>query len=138
MEIKKSDLLSTLRDLGIAPGDLLLTHSSYKSLAGAAGSPEDVARTLVDVVGPGGSSFVPTFNYGELPWDIATTRSLAGIISDTFRKLPGAIRSNHPTHPLAGIGPDAAEILADHRIVHPFGPASPVWRLWERNAWILL
>jgi aminoglycoside 3-N-acetyltransferase len=138
LEIKTPDLLSMLHDLGIASGDLLLTHSSYKSLAGAAGPPEAVARTLVDAVRPGGSSFVPTFNYGELPWNIATTRSLAGIITETFRKLPGAVRSDHPTHPLAGIGPAAAEILAGHKAVRPFGPASPVWRLWERNAWVLL
>lgn len=134
----KNSILSALRDLGVAPGDLLLTHSSYKSLAGAAGSPEDVARALIVAVGPAGSGFVPTFNYGELPWDIHSTRALTGIIPETFRKLPGVLRSNHPTHSLAGIGPAADEILADHEKVNPFGPDSPVWRLWEANAWILL
>ena len=138
MEIKTPDILATLRDLGIAPGDSLLTHSSYKSIGGVAGGPETVARALIDIVGSEGGSFVPTFNYGELPWQIDQTPALTGIIPETFRKVPGVLRSNHPTHSVAGIGPAAVAILADHEKVDPFSPNSPIFRLWQSNAWVLL
>ena len=138
MEIKTSDIFNGLRDLGIAPGDLLLTHSSYKSLRPVASGPETIARALIDVVGPDGGSFVPTFNYGELPWQTDQTLALTGIIPETFRKLPGVLRSNHPTHSVAGTGSAAASVLANHDAADPFGENSPVFRLWQANAWILL
>jgi aminoglycoside 3-N-acetyltransferase len=138
LEIKASDILATLSDLGIAPGDLLLAHSSYKSLGDVAGGPETVARGLIDIVGSESGSFVPTFNYGELPWQIGQTPALTGIIPETFRKLPGILRSNHATHSVAGFGHAAANILAGHDSVDPFGKDSPIFRLWQTNAWVLL
>jgi aminoglycoside 3-N-acetyltransferase len=138
LEIKTPDILATLRDLGIAPGDSLLTHSSYKSIGDVVGGPETVAQALIDIVGLEGDSFVPTFNYGELPWQIDQTPALTGIIPETFRKLPGVHRSNHATHSIAGIGPAAAKILAAHDSVDPFGKDSPIFRLWQANAWVLL
>src|SRR5207249_1241905 len=83
--------------------------------------------------------FVPTFNYGQVPFDAATTRSFDGIISEFFRQLPGAKRSLHPTHPLTGVGPAADEILREHDASRGvFAEGSPFWKLWEHNAWILL
>jgi aminoglycoside 3-N-acetyltransferase len=93
---------------------------------------------LVAAVSPGGAAFVPTFNYGELPFEVNETRSLTGAITEEFRKLPGAKRSLHPTHPVAGTGSEVVEILAGHERTTPFGQASPLWRLWKRGAWVLL
>jgi aminoglycoside N3'-acetyltransferase len=116
----------------------MIVHSSFKSLGGVEGGPGTVAQALVDAVSPRGSVFVPTFNYGRDPYDPATAPSCDGIITEVLRKLPGAVRSLHPTHPIAGIGPDAPSVLRDHDKAHPFGVGSPCWRLWERDAWILL
>ena len=124
--------------MGVRPGDLLLAHSSLKSFGAVDGGAEAVADALVRSVAPGGTVFVPTFNFAKLPWDLATTASLTGAITEAFRHRPGAVRSNHPTHALAGIGPEAEAILADHESKHPFGEDSPLWRLWQRNAWVLL
>lgn len=116
----------------------MIVHSSFKSLGPVEGGPLSVAHALTDAVSAGGSVFVPTFNYGNDPYDPATARSYDGIITEFFRKLPGAMRSLHPTHPIAGFGPDAPTLLRDHDKAQPFGVGSPCWRLWERNAWVLL
>src|SRR5205823_2709915 len=99
---------------------------------------QTAAQALIDVVSPGGSIFMPTFNYGELAYDAITTPSLTGAITETFRKLPDVARSDHPTHPMAGFGPDAANILREHRPLNVFGVGSPLWRLWQRKAWVML
>jgi aminoglycoside 3-N-acetyltransferase len=138
LEIKSEDIFCTLRELGIASGDLLLTHSSYKSIGGVKDGPADVVRALTEAVGSDGGCFVPTFNYGELPWQRDQTRSLTGIITETFRQMPGVIRSNHPTHSVGGVGSMAEEILAGHENINAFGEESPIWRLWKNNAWVLL
>src|SRR3954447_18018586 len=138
--IRPEQILDTIRAMGVRGGDLLMAHTSYKSFGAAiAGGPTAVAQALVDVVAPGGSVFVPTFNYGQVPYDPAITRSFDGAVSEAFRQLPGAMRSPHPTHPLAGVGRDAAEIIREHDAnAGVFASGSPFWKLWQRNAWVLL
>jgi aminoglycoside N3'-acetyltransferase len=136
--ITRDQVVTAIRSLGVGPDELMIVHSSYKSLGGVDGGPTAVAQALTDAVSPGGSVVVPTFNYGNDVYDPATAPSCDGVITEHFRKLPGAVRSLHPTHPIAGIGPNAQEIVVDHDKAHPFGAGSPCWRLWERNAWVLL
>jgi aminoglycoside 3-N-acetyltransferase len=138
MPVTRQQIVAAIRSLGVRPGDLIIVHSSFKSLGPVEGGPLTVAEALVDSVCPGGSVFVPTFNYGNDAYDPVTAPSYDGIITEFFRKLPGATRSLHPTHPIAGIGPDAPTLLRDHDKAHPFGVGSPCWKLWERNAWVLL
>jgi aminoglycoside 3-N-acetyltransferase len=140
MPVTREQIVGAIRSLGVAAGDFIIAHSSYKSfgLDGVEGGPRAVAEAYVDAVSPGGSVFVPTFNYGRDAYDPATSPSYDGVITESFRKLPGAVRSLHPTHSLAGGGPEAAGVLEGHDLVHAFGKNSPVWRLWERNAWVLL
>ncbi|HTL30882.1 MAG TPA: AAC(3) family N-acetyltransferase [Tepidisphaeraceae bacterium] len=127
-----------IRASGIKPGDLLLAHSSLKSFGTVESGADAVAEALVQSVSPGGTVFVPTFNFSKVPWDRANTPSLTGAITEAFRLRPDAVRSDHSTHAVTGVGPLAQEILADHEKHHPFGEDSPLWRLWQRNAWVLL
>jgi len=145
MSVTRSQFARAVRSLGVSAGDLMIAHSSFRSFSPdlppdqrVEGGPEAIAEALLDVVSPGGSVFVPTFNYGNDAWHPKTSPSYDGIITEMFRKLPGAIRSNHPTHALAGFGPAAEEILRGHDRVHAFAAESPCWRLWERDAWVLL
>src|SRR5688500_962738 len=110
MTVTAHHIVDAIRELGVRPGDLLLVHSSLSSFGRVTGGAPAVARALVDVVSPGGTVFVPTFNYGQLPFDPATTPSLTGAITESFRALPGAVRSLQPTHPVAAIGPEAQSI----------------------------
>jgi aminoglycoside N3'-acetyltransferase len=143
--LTRSQFAQVVRSLGVRAGDLMIAHSSFRSFGPdrppdqrVEGGPEAIAWGLIDAVSPGGSVFVPTFNYGNDPWQPETSPSHDGIITEVFRKHPGVIRSNHPTHALAGSGPVAEEILRGHDRVHAFAADSPCWRLWERNAWVLL
>jgi aminoglycoside N3'-acetyltransferase len=138
--VTRADIVAGIRSLGVRPSDLVIAHSSYKSFgpSGVEGGPRTVAEALVESVSPGGSAFLPTFTYGRDVFDAATSPSHDGVITEMFRLMPGARRSRHPTHSVAGVGPDAATIIAGHDRAQPFGVGSPVWRLWERNAWVLL
>jgi aminoglycoside 3-N-acetyltransferase len=137
-DVTRNDIVAALRSLGVQGGDLLLAHTSLKRFGHVEGGADAVANAFIDAVSPAGSAFVPTFNYGTLPYDPTTTQSLTGAVTDAFWQLPGAVRSNHPTHAVAGFGPDAEAVLRDHEKTHPFGRGSPLWRLWERDAWVLL
>jgi aminoglycoside 3-N-acetyltransferase len=137
--ITSQTLVQSLHTMGVREGDVLLCHSSYKSFGDEVeGGPTGVATALIEAAGGLGSIFMPTFNFAQLPWKPGETASLTGVITDQFWRNPGVLRSLHPTHPLAGIGPIAAEVLAGHDQTHPFGADSPIWKLWQRNIWVLL
>jgi aminoglycoside 3-N-acetyltransferase len=138
VEVTFDNIVHDIRALGVRPGDLLLVHSSLKSFGHVGGGAETVARALVETISPGGTVFLPTFNFGQHPWDPKTTPSVVGAVTEAFRHLPGAQRSLQCTHPVSAIGPRAAEILAGHEKTHPFAVDSPLGKLWKLNAWVLL
>src|SRR4051812_40387727 len=99
-DVTRNDIAAALRSLGVRAGDLLLAHTSLSRFGYVDGGAGTVANALIDAVSPGGTAFVPTFNYATLPYDPATTQSLTGAITEAFWRLPGAIRSTQPTHPV--------------------------------------
>ncbi|MDQ3439640.1 MAG: AAC(3) family N-acetyltransferase [Planctomycetota bacterium] len=137
-DVVKAEIIAGICSLGVGPGDLLLVHSSLSRFGRVDGGATSAAQALLESVAPGGTVIVPTFNYGSLPYDPATTQSLTGAISDAFWRRPGAVRSNHPTHAFAAIGPLAEEMLANHQHMDPLGHTSPLGRLSRNDGWVLL
>jgi aminoglycoside 3-N-acetyltransferase len=136
--VTRGQIAHALNSLGVAGGDLMLVHSSFRSFGGVEGGPQTVVQGMMDAVSPGGSVFVPTFTSADVAFDPRSTTSQLGAITEVLRTMPGAVRSLHPTHSMAGLGPEAEEILSGHEQHDAFGPESPLWRLWKRNAWVLL
>ena len=89
-----------LRLLGISEGDVLFVHSSFKSLGPVDGGAETVVAALMDVVGLSGLLLMPSFNLlGDRgaradAWDIETTPSTVGRLTEFFRQMPGTYRSD--------------------------------------------
>lgn len=137
-----SQFADALRELGLARGDSVLLHSSFRSLAPFAGTPVDVVRAVLDVVGSAGHVMLPTFNYSAvLPepyFDVAQTPARTGAIAELGRRLPGAVRSLHPTHSVTVIGPDAARLSDAHLCGRAFGVGSPIDRLAQQGGKVLL
>jgi aminoglycoside 3-N-acetyltransferase len=138
VDVTLEKIVGDIRAMGVRAGDVLVVHSSLKSIGNVIGGAPTVARALVKTVSPGGTVFVPTFNFGQFPWDPKTTPSVVGAVTEAFRHLPEAKRSLQCTHPLSAIGPRADEILAGHEKTHPFAVDSPLGKLWKLNAWVLL
>ena len=87
-----ADLAAELRRLGIRPGDVLIVHSSMKSIGRVQGGPETVVAALQQAVGPRGTIVMPAFAFHfekvywpVEPYDPNTTPSKVGLISETFR-----------------------------------------------------
>jgi aminoglycoside 3-N-acetyltransferase len=73
------------------------------------------------------------------PYDLATTPAKGmGIVAETFRQLPGTLRSDHPTSSFAVAGRHAA-LLTRHQPLSPVhGPQSPIGWLHDLDGWVLL
>lgn len=78
---------------------------------------------LLTSVGPAGTVMMPTqpfrgseyvYMKGEPVFDVRSTPSQVGKITEALRRRPEARRSLHPSHAVAAIGPDADVLLRNH------------------------
>ncbi|MEO8358173.1 MAG: AAC(3) family N-acetyltransferase [Chloroflexota bacterium] len=103
-------LVEGFRNLGVEDGDTLLVHSSYKSFGELDGGPQTVIRALEAALGVQGTLIMPTFNFDfnkGVPWDVRTTPSRMGVLTELVRKDPRAKRVFHPFYSFAILGKHA-------------------------------
>ncbi len=146
-EVTVADIAVGVRALGVEPGDIVMFHSSLKSMGHVVGGPNAVIDGFLEAVGPEGTVCVPTLWWNGkqdlADWDCATSPSYPGLITETFRQRADSLRSNNPTHSVSAIGRCAAELTADHGQwgLRPclfgdaaFAEASPWERLYQWDA----
>lgn len=117
--------------LGILPGDTVLMHSSMKALKTDM-TPEAFLQSLIDYLGPQGTLLLPALSYhifndgAPYVFDSDKTDTCIGLLPEIFRKMPGVVRSKHPTHSVCAIGAKAQQLTGQHHLDNtPVGPHSP-------------
>jgi len=150
-----ASLGSDLRALGVNAGDTVLVHSSASSLGFVAGGSQGIVQALLDVLGPAGTLVVPTHTpdnsdparWGNPPviraqapgFDRARTPSRwMGVIAETVRTWPGALRSDHPQVSFAALGARAAEVTGGHELDDALGERSPLGAIYRLDGKVLL
>jgi|GEM_PF-237316 len=140
--LTKGDYLAALQALGVPKGAVLMAHSSLSQFGYVAGGADAVIDALLEAIGPEGTLAMPTLSFswvGRQPYDAAKTPSRAGAVTEAFRKRPGVLRSPHPTHSVAALGPKAAEIVGGHSPDRPvFAEEGAYGKLYELDAWALM
>lgn len=139
------DTLRALRSLPFTPPRTLMVHSSLSACGFIRGG----ARTVIDTLrkwNSGGTLAMPAHSYcypeaeGRAPvFDPAQSPSRVGAITDAFWRMPGVLRSLHPTHSVACDGPRAVSLIADHeRCDTPCGAGTPYDKLIREDAAVLM
>jgi aminoglycoside 3-N-acetyltransferase len=162
--VTQEQLVRDLRQLGVAPGQVLLVHASLKSLGWVAGGAPAVVSALRTAVGPDGHVIVPTGTEENsktsrvhrakiammAPEEVEQheqampafhkdgTPSGMGAISEALRTAAGARRSDHPQSSFAAVGPRAGYLMAGHPLECHLGPQSPLGKLLAENAQVLM
>jgi aminoglycoside 3-N-acetyltransferase len=137
-------MLADLQALGVKQSGTMLVHSSYKSLGAGVEGIEQVIETLRAALGDEGTLLIPTLSYESVPADkrvfhVSKTPSDVGAITEYFRKMPGVVRSLHPTHSVAAVGKNAAIIVKNHhKDDSPVGANSPFRKLRDLGGQILM
>ncbi|WP_240809995.1 aminoglycoside N(3)-acetyltransferase [Actinomadura sp. WMMA1423] len=163
--VGRAALADDLRALGVRPGSAVLVHASLRSVGPVEGGAATVAGALGEVLGPEGTIVVPTataensdssraylertrgmssaererFNRSMPAFDLASTPSTGmGVLAEHIRTSPGACRSGHPQTSFAALGAEAAHMTAAHAPDCHYGERSPLAKLYEAEADILL
>jgi aminoglycoside 3-N-acetyltransferase len=139
--IRYHDIEKGLRELGLKNGDTLLVHSSLCSFGSVEGGPDTVIQALLDVIGSRGNLVMPTLSFSSINeqdpfFDVNETPSDCGIVTETFRKRPGVIRTVHPFSSAAVFGPDASYLAEDHAPT-PCGIDSPYYKVYKLRGYSL-
>ncbi|MGW0792476.1 aminoglycoside N(3)-acetyltransferase [Streptomyces sp. NPDC002911] len=148
--------------LGVRQGGVVLVHASMRSVGGDA---ESMAAALRRALGPAGTLVVPAFtpensdtsrSYLDRVRGLSAEARAAvraampafdpavspaptmGALAETVRRAPGALRSAHPQTSFAALGPAAGKLLAGHHQDCHLGEDSPLARLYEADAQVLL
>ena len=136
--LSKRELIADFRKLGVAPGQVVMMHSSLSSVGHVSGGPNTIIDALLAVLGKRGTLVMPSFNHGSAEvYNKATSRSISGAIPDAFWRRPGVHRSNHPSHAVAAFGPKATEITAGHVEAGIWTAQSPIARLAGLGGFVL-
>lgn len=157
--VTKTQLVHDLHQLGITPGDVVMMHSSFRSIGRVIGGPTTVLAALSEVLTPDGTLMMyvgwqdaPTeiltwpedvqqLFYEHCPPynpDTATAVRDHGILVECFRTWSGVIRSNHPDCSMGALGAKATWITQDHPFNYGYGTGSPLHKLCQAGGYVLL
>lgn len=138
------------RAVGAFPDDIVMFHGSLSSMGTVEGGSATVINGALEAVAPSGTVAMPTlwFN-GKEPlqnpkdFDVETSSSYVGALSEALRTDPRSVRSNDFSHSVSAIGARAAALVAGHNtcpILHTpwslraFSDGSPWDRFYQWNA----
>lgn len=133
------DAARQLRELGVAPGGVLVVHTSFSRVRPIENGPNGLIEALRLALGPDGTLVMPSFtDDDDNPFDPARTPCHGvGIVADTFWRLPAVLRSDSP-HAFAASGPKAHLITAAHPVEAPQCADSPIGRVHDMDGQVLL
>ena len=156
-----ASIAKDLKALGFRNGDVALVHSSLSRLGWVCGAEQAVIQGLQAAAGPTGTLCMPaqTVNSDPIEWknppvpdgwlsviynnmpafDVNRMPARGmGRIAELFRTFPGCLRSNHPQVSFSAWGRLAADIIKNHPLTPQFGAESPLGKLYELDAKVLL
>ena len=145
INVEREEIANALHEVGVGCGDTVMFHSSLSSMGWVVGGADTVIAGFLEAVGPSGTVVVPTLCRmpdGERHltfdrWNIETSVTCVGRITEVLRHRPDAVRSDHGTHSVAAIGPRALALTANHGAaglrLGPWGPRAFAWESpWQK------
>ena len=153
-KITRERLTRDLRKLGIRSGDSVMLHSSLSSLGLVQGGAETVVDAFLEVIDRDGTMIFPAFAGNiweghpcmehcsscshESKFCPSDEPGREGIIAETFRRRPGALRGCHPAHSWCALGAKAELFLKDnYKSKTPCGRGNPFEKLVEEDGCIV-
>ncbi len=146
--ISLSRIITDLSKIGITNGDVVLMHSSLKSIGYVQGGAKTVINGILKVIGNDGTLLLPTYPLkGSMLntcldksyiFDVKKSPITLGAIPSSFLNFKGIHRSIHPTHSMTAYGKFSKQLTESHHLCgDAFGKCSPWAKLIHLKGKIL-
>lgn len=145
--VTKERLKNDLLKLGIKKGDSVMVHISLSKVGYVEGGAEAIVDVLLDAVGDEGNLLMPAFAHHTFSkyyldnnpvFDILNSTSMAGAVTEVFRKRAGTLRSFHPTDSVCAKGLLAVYFTNSHfDQLTPYNANSPYFKFALKKGKIL-
>lgn len=137
-QITKTQLIRDLKRLGVQRGMYLMVHSALSKVGHIRGGAEALLDSILSVIGPRATLMLPSFNHFEAKvYNPLATPTTNGALPDVGWRRAEAVRSFHPSHAVACIGPKAERWCEGHLQAGAFGIDSPLDRLIREGGFVL-
>lgn len=160
--ITKQEIKNKLKSAGLTEKDTVIVHTSLSSIGYVCGGAQAIIEALIETVGNDGTIVMPAQSWKNLDpetgvhwtadesdWQIIrdnwpafdkniTPTNTMGAVAEMFRLWPGTKRSNHPARSVCAWGKYSDYIVCEHSLSNIFGEGSPIGKLYELNAKVLL
>ena len=119
-EVYQKDIADAFRKVGAKDGDIIVFHSSLKSMGHVAGGAVTVINGALDAAGKNGTVVVPTLYFDGSPEKTPETFNLKkspaynGAVAEAMRQDERSLRSNHFSHSVSAIGAQAEYLTCEH------------------------
>lgn len=133
-------LTRQLLALGVAPGGVVMVHTSMRRVGPVVGGAAGMLEALTAALGPGGTLLMVLCADESAPFDALRTPvdvEDMGILAEVFRTSPGVQVNDHAADRFAARGPEAAWLLEPAPLHHYHGPGSVLERLTARGGSVL-
>lgn len=112
-----NELVESLRNVGIKRGDNIYVHSSWDAFNNYTGKPEEVINAILQLIGNEGTLAMPAYPLiRKKLFDLKKSVTKAGLLPETFRNMPGVVRSANVRQSVCAIGPLAESIVKTHHL----------------------
>jgi aminoglycoside 3-N-acetyltransferase len=141
--LESGSIKSILQSMSLPRDAVLIVHSAIRGLSQQGFKAQAIIESLLESI-PDGTLLMPTMTWKTVTlenpiFDEMLTPSHTGVLTEIFRTQYATARSLHPTHSVAGLGPQAAKLLATHHIgTTPAPLTSPYGIMQEHESYILL
>tara|TARA_B100001121_G_C18698551_1_gene626195 strand:+ start:1252 stop:2031 length:780 start_codon:yes stop_codon:yes gene_type:complete len=137
------DIINSLRKVGIKNGDVVYLSGDL-SLLGNFINKKKILKSfhnaIISVIGKNGTICFPTHTFSIIPnkklFDLKTTPSETGVLTEYLRKIKGSVRQYHPYSSTTCLG-KYANLICKNNTKNVYGPKSPFARMIKLNTKIV-
>ncbi|UVD79132.1 AAC(3) family N-acetyltransferase [Myroides albus] len=142
-----NDIVSMMCDMGMKKGSNVFIHSSMTEFYNYNGSVNELIDCILDVLGDEGTLLMPCYpknkfmlskmDDSEVVFDVNSSPSGAGYLSEIFRKYPGVKRSINLQHSVCAYGKNADFFLSEHvNSITAWDEFSPYYKMCQEKTLI--
>lgn len=131
------DIIQVMKNMGMGEGSNVFIHSSWDEFYNYCGTEDDFIIAVLNVIGEKGTLIMPTkpLLLKNQIFDVRTSITSEGLLSEAFRRYPGVRRSANVLHSVCAIGPMSGYLIGEHTNGRNcYDELSPYYKLSKINA----